>query len=627
MQRWQVLGHKLSLLLPRSYHTLRTYQQECIQASLQEFSNGIRRQVVCLPVGSGKTVIFANLISHIPDPTPDATRTLVLAHRGELLEQAGRHIHKANPSLRIVRDQASKVVTAEGIRNSDVVLASVQTLGREGSRRLDPYDPSLFKYEAHHAVSSQFSRIFQRLGINDMNSHIFLWGCSATLRRHDGVGLFKVFDKIVYERKFLTMIEESHLCKFHKISVKQPYDPNESDDDRRGRISGLALAAWNKYSASEVEIGKETLSSRKRCLIFAESVNHIESMVRLFQKHGLAARGIHSDMRRTDREEVLDDFSTGRVDVLINCGVLTEGVDIPAIDCVILARHTKSSSLFIQMIGRGLRHHQYGNDSRKEDCLIVDLTNCWSDESLSSSFPTLGGIEIDGQKSEGPSYSKIPNMSVDHFFKSLAPSDEDQDAADEKRAHNQEKIPFLLRVTSLSYKDLFKESRQSKGIHLSPRLNRLAWIQAGRNSIFIKISSKEYVLITDVSGTSNDPNICFTSNLICLDPPSSSEICQGDTLDSIVRASETYIVHRDWRNRTLLARNANWRKQPASMKQMELLGNLKMDWGDKNINKGEATDRISRHLFRLHLKKLEAEETKGGKRKRGKGRGGMGGML
>jgi len=123
---------------------LRPYQQECIQACVDKLlKENVRRQAVSLPVGSGKTVIFSNLIQKIPPPQPDVTKVLVIAHRQELLHQAYRQIssHVADKGLVVEIDQGSKV--AKG--NGDIIIGSVQTLGRPSTLRLAKYNPDEFK--------------------------------------------------------------------------------------------------------------------------------------------------------------------------------------------------------------------------------------------------------------------------------------------------------------------------------------------------------------------------------------------------------------------------------------------------------------------------------------------------
>ena len=145
-----------------SFHSsiqLRPYQRECIEASLTAFKKGIKRQVVSLPVGSGKTVVFANLINQLPN-TGEASKVLVMAHREELLNQAFRQISHFCPDLRVAFEQGSRNAN---VVDADVIIASVQTLSRVNSKRLLKYDPRMFKCiiidEAHHSSASTYLKV------------------------------------------------------------------------------------------------------------------------------------------------------------------------------------------------------------------------------------------------------------------------------------------------------------------------------------------------------------------------------------------------------------------------------------------------------------------------------------
>lgn len=148
---------------------LRPYQAHCIETCLSKFlKEGLRRQVVSLPVGSGKTVVFSSMINRIPVPSnkEHATKTLVLAHREELIQQAFLKVRSICGSLNVGIEQAR---THADVLGSDVIVASVPTLSRQGSARIDKYDPDLFKCiivdEAHHAAGLPPANSIQNLNL------------------------------------------------------------------------------------------------------------------------------------------------------------------------------------------------------------------------------------------------------------------------------------------------------------------------------------------------------------------------------------------------------------------------------------------------------------------------------
>lgn len=192
---------------------LRPYQRQCVDTCLRDFlERGVGRQAVSLPVGSGKTLVMAALIDRLPAPTAAATKSLVLAHRHELLSQAARQIRRLNPRLRVAIESAAQHADVSG---ADVVVASVQALGKRGSTRIAKYDPALFKAvmidEAHHAAASTYRRVLRHFGLHEPRPApaIFLWGCSATVMRHDGLKLGAIFDDIVYHYDMHKMIDEN----------------------------------------------------------------------------------------------------------------------------------------------------------------------------------------------------------------------------------------------------------------------------------------------------------------------------------------------------------------------------------------------------------------------------------
>ncbi|KAJ2551727.1 DEAD DEAH box helicase [Coemansia sp. RSA 1878] len=366
-------------------HTLRPYQQECIDKSLSELKSGVWRQAVSLPVGSGKTVVFSNLIQHVKGRTELATKTLVLAHREELLAQAARQIQRASPHLVVEIDQGSRVANPA----ADVVVASVPTLGREHSERLQRYDPRRFKCiiidEAHHAAAETYMRI-----LDYFKDKVFVWGCSATLQRHDGLGLTRAFDKIVYEKRFVEMIREGWLSRLRVLTVRTK-SHLDSVRSYAGDFSTSSLSAAvnvQERNLAVVQAYKSLAADRRSVLVFAVDVAHARDLAELFTHYGTQAKCVLGSTRMAEREQILHEFRTGTLPVVVNCGILTEGTDIPNIDCVIMARPTRSAVLFQQMLGRGMRKHE-----GKTDCLVVDFVDSFKSDATQITVPTLLGLD------------------------------------------------------------------------------------------------------------------------------------------------------------------------------------------------------------------------------------------
>ncbi|KAJ1735696.1 DEAD DEAH box helicase [Coemansia biformis] len=370
---------------------LRPYQRACIEKCLKELGNGVWRQAVSLPVGSGKTVIFSNLIQRMPAPTPEATKTLVLAHREELLVQAAQQIKRASPHLEVHIDQARRVASPA----ADVVVASVATLGRKDSARIRRHDPARFKCiiidEAHHAAAESYARILEYFGQcgGGAEHRMLVWGCSATLFRHDGLALKDVFDEIVFEKSFLEMIREEWLAKLRVTTVRTSC----SLDGVRTQAGDFSVSQLSSKVNSEernkaVVVAHATLAKdRRSTVVFAVDIAHAEALRDTFESHGTRAEVIVSTTRADARVRILDEFRAGKLPVVVNCGILTEGTDIPVIDCVMLARPTRSSVLFQQMLGRGMRL-----SPGKEDCLAIDFVDAFKRSIMQITIPTLLGL-------------------------------------------------------------------------------------------------------------------------------------------------------------------------------------------------------------------------------------------
>ncbi|KAJ2725894.1 DEAD DEAH box helicase [Coemansia sp. Benny D115] len=376
-----------------SLHDLRPYQRECIEACLDRLRRGVRRQAVSLPVGSGKTVIFSSLIQQIPAPTEMATKTLVLAHREELLNQAARQIQNAAPHLVVAIDQGTRKANPA----ADVIVASVATLGRENSPRLNRHDPRRFKCvvidEAHHAAASTYTRVIDYLDAGSGGA-LVVWGCSATLQRHDGLGLNQIFDEITYQKHFVQMVRDGWLSGLRVVNVRT-YAKVDTVRVHAGDFStselSLAVNSGERNLAVVEAYRKLAAGRRKSTLVFAVDVAHAMALCQAFHDHGrLAAEVVVGKTPVAERERILAEFRRGTLPVLVNCGILTEGTDIPNIDCVMMARPTRSSVLFQQMVGRGMRL-----SPGKSDCLLVDFVDSFRTGAAPITVPTLLGLDPD----------------------------------------------------------------------------------------------------------------------------------------------------------------------------------------------------------------------------------------
>ena len=366
--------------------SLRDYQKECLEAIYEAYKRGIRRQLISLPTGSGKTVIF----SDFPRYFKMKKQMIVLAHRAELLDQARDKICRANPGLRVEVEQAGRSADP----GSDVIVASVPTLGRKDSARLTVLDPDRFFLiivdEAHHSTAETYKRILDYLDVFNPETEKLLVGFTATPKRGDGAGLNEIYQEIVYSKSLPEMIQDGYLSPVAGYRVETDVDLTRVKTRMGDFVTSQLSRAVNVLERNNIITGVYNSYLRgKKTLCFCVDVAHAHSVAKSFKDEGIRAAAISGDMDMSRREQILSDFSMGNLDVVANCMVLTEGYDEPSVEGIILARPTKSSLLYTQMIGRGTRLHP-----GKENVTVIDIIDVTKGHSLST-LPSLFGLSGD----------------------------------------------------------------------------------------------------------------------------------------------------------------------------------------------------------------------------------------
>ena len=360
---------------PPSALVLRPYQREAVEAVLAARRTGVRRMVLALPTGAGKTVIFAELIRRA------RFDVLVLAHRNELLEQARDKIQAAlRRSGQGGRLVAIERGTSRAPAEASVLVASIRSLHEDRighalagrNIRLVVYD------ECHHAVADDNKRVLARLGAFAEDWPGTLVGVTATTRRADGRGLDEVFEQIVFSRSLPDMIESGYLrplrgvrvetrSSLHGLALTPSGSGAEPDDfEPEALAERVDVEARNMLVARSIQ----ELARDRRTIAFCVTVRHAENLCRTLNELGLRAGIVCGEMPADARRATLSAFRAGQIRVLTNVGVLTEGFDDPGVSAIAMARPTRSSSLYLQCIGRGMRL-----DPSAEDCLVIDFVD------------------------------------------------------------------------------------------------------------------------------------------------------------------------------------------------------------------------------------------------------------
>src|SRR5450432_2016264 len=311
---------------------LRPYQREAIAAVLAARRSGVRRMLVCLPTGAGKTVIFSELAQLA------RRQVLVLAHREELLAQACDKLEHALGGERVVAIERGSERAPEGAK---VIVCSIRSLHEERlARVLRGRDIALVIYdECHHAAADDNLRVLRQLGVFDEHWTGTLLGFTATTARGDGKGLDAVFERIVYSRALPELIADGYLAHLRGFRVSTAADLT--------RLSAGGLDFRDEELAEAVDIEErnaivarsiQELARDRRTIAFCVTVNHAKNLSRSLNVLGVPAGVVHGGMSSEVRARALSDFRAGRTQVLTNVAVLTEGFDDPGVSCIAMAR-------------------------------------------------------------------------------------------------------------------------------------------------------------------------------------------------------------------------------------------------------------------------------------------------
>jgi len=357
------------------------FQKEAKDSALDALRNGKNSVLISAPTGAGKTIIFSSFLEEAT--APSNLRSLIMVHRDTLLEQTIEKLNLVWPGTDIGR-----IKGREREYDKRVIVASVPTL----ANRIEEFIESFSKYgpiayavidEAHHSLAPMWTNIYRTLRRAGTK---FLGVTATPLRTRKDEHLSTVFEDVVYSISVFRLIHEGYLSPLIGYSVqtslslkgvkitKGDYNINDLADRIRG----------SNFNEQVVQVWKEKAQDR-RTICFAINISHVDSLTESFIKAGARAVGIHGEIPVPRQREILKDFAEGNYDVLVNCMLLTEGFDEPSLDCVLMARPTTSRTLYVQMIGRGLRVYP-----GKSNCLLIDFVSNSRDNSLVTMQDLLG---------------------------------------------------------------------------------------------------------------------------------------------------------------------------------------------------------------------------------------------
>ncbi len=447
---------------------LRNYQEQAITEVFKAWTEGTQRPAVVLPTGAGKTVVFSHLAKQFRDWRTYAdtgaahhpARVVILVHRDELADQTLRKLAVIAPDLRL-----GKVKAADNDVTANVMVCSVQTLAREG-RMHQLLDAQVYAGEVglvivdecHHAVADSYKKIMASLGCYDGGRDHLAVGFTATLARGDGRGLGDVWNDVVFTRSILWMIANGYLVdvKAQQIEMEDLdlSSVKRSGGDYSARSLGEAMEAARAPEIIRQVIGKHA-AGRRSILVFCPTVALAGETVQALRDGGVTAEIVHGGTPREDRLLTYKRFASGDTRVIVNCMVLTEGADFPYADCAVIARPTRSETLFIQMVGRVLRPSP---STGKADALVLILSG------EGGSIRTLVDLEPE---------VIVPVADGESLTEAYERQEQIREEQEERRAQRESRnaLRFQLKHRDV---DLFKSSpayqwlRTAKGVQFIP---------------------------------------------------------------------------------------------------------------------------------------------------------------
>jgi len=334
---------------------LRSYQQRSLDRIHAAFEQS-NSTLLVLATGLGKTIIF----SHLAKDYIEKGQIMVLAHREELVGQAWRHLNKIT-SVEPDTEMGDYHAATWGAAKSDIIVGTIQTQvsGRDGFDRMTKFNPDDFSLlvidEAHHAAADSYRKVIEYYR---RNPNLKVLGVTATPDRADEKALGQIFESVADEYEIADAINDGWLVDIVQRSVYVDGLDYSSVKTVAGDLNGADLARvlevekiLHEFAAPTIE-----LAGDMKTLIFAASLFQAERLCEIINRHKPnSARWVHGGTPKEERRELWPAYTRGDFQFLINVGITTEGWDEPGVECIVLARPTKSRSLFAQMIGRGTR--------------------------------------------------------------------------------------------------------------------------------------------------------------------------------------------------------------------------------------------------------------------------------
>lgn len=385
------------------------------------------------------------------------------------------------------------------------------------------------------------------------------------------------------------MIEENWLSDVVFTTVETKADLTAVGTGTNGDFQTGALSrAINTDQTNElvVKAWMAKAKERKSTIIFCVDLSHVANLTAKFRQYGIRAQFVTGDTPAKTRSARVDAFRNGEFPVLLNCGVFTEGTDIPNIDCVLLARPTKSRNLLVQMIGRGMRLHK-----GKENCHIIDMVSALNTGVVST--PTLFGLD----PAEIVEKADIKVMAELKERKDQEKQRE-QEASELESPLAPRKLPGSITFTDYdSVHDLIADT---SGDQVIRRISEFAWVGVGDGKFVLGTNSGNYLVIEPAGTREGGFRVKYYWRLpagVKAKSPYATPrvVAEGESFEHVVHAADTFASEAfeyKW-----ISKNQSWRRSRASQAQVDFLNKFRSEEDQlrpDDLTKGKAGDMITR---------------------------------
>lgn len=450
---------------------LRDYQTEAIAELHSRWNAGDTRVPMVLATGLGKTVIFAHLIADWTR-THVAKRVIVLVHTDELVQQAYKKIKDVAPHLHagIVKAERNEVTAR-------VIVASVQSL-RSAKRRAQIRNVGLIIVdECHHATAQTYRTILTHYGAHGYSDNgwkptVQVAGFTATLARGDRQKLSDIWQECTFQRGIAFGIRRGYLLDVRGKRIVVPdldlSTVKKSGGDYQDAALGDAMDA--ALAPSVIASAYVEHAGTRKGLAFWPLVATAHHGAEAFNEAGIPSAVVHGGTPREERRLILKKLHAGDLQVVHNCGVLTEGFDEPTVSCVVNARPTQSAPLYQQMVGRGLRPDLSLPPDQRGDCLVLDVVGV----SRTHNLRTL--IDL----SSAPNREDFDDLSLIEIEDALL-AEETEQALEE----------------GVDLRDEYYGEVAAEDFDPLARAGIGAWLRTDGGTYFLPVGNRAYVLIVE----------------------------------------------------------------------------------------------------------------------------------